>query len=258
MLYLHLQKREHTTLIWVRWLPLPATSVLSGLCSWNQLKFLMNRHVKLYYFQYSVETNVIYLQLESFREMMSMKKGGCSQPSREHKILNNYRPPLSVEERVVSLGYLWTAGVYQLAKFSSLFLVILKSERKIWDLFRIHGSYYIQTFLSGLGQEPFIINVELFFKRHIYADIFILCIPCIPSKIMPEKNHLQVLTMPTFYYKALFIVMNFWIINYYAIGYQGFVAGIYHFIFSINISKLLTCSFYAWWNTWQNEQNNRS
>nr|CAH0097998.1 unnamed protein product [Daphnia galeata] len=45
-------------------------------------------------------------QLESFREMMSMKKGGCSQPSREHKILNNFRPPLSVEERVVSLGYL--------------------------------------------------------------------------------------------------------------------------------------------------------
>jgi hypothetical protein len=62
---------------------------------------------------------------------------------------------------------------------------------------------------------------------------------------MPEKNHLQVLTMPTFYYKALFIVMNFWIINYYAIGYQGFVAGIYNFIFSINILKLLACSFYA-------------
>jgi carbonic anhydrase len=54
----------------------------------------------------SVENNGIYLQLESFREMMSMKKGGCSQPSREHKILNNFRPPLSVEERVVSLGYL--------------------------------------------------------------------------------------------------------------------------------------------------------
>lgn len=46
------------------------------------------------------------MQLESFREMMSMKKGGCNQPSREHKILNNFRPPLSVEERVVSLGYL--------------------------------------------------------------------------------------------------------------------------------------------------------
>lgn len=45
-------------------------------------------------------------QLESFREMMSMKKGGCTQPSGEHRILNNYRPPLSVEQRVVSLGYL--------------------------------------------------------------------------------------------------------------------------------------------------------
>ncbi len=87
----------------------------------------------------------------------------------------------------------------------------------------------MQTFLSGRSQEPFIINVELFYKRHIYADIFILCVLCIPSKIMPEKNHLQVLTMPTFYYKALFIVMNLWIINYYAIGYQRFVAGIYYF-----------------------------
>jgi len=40
---------------------------------------------------------------------------------------------------------------------------------------RICGSYYMQSFLSGRGQEPFIINVELFYKRHIYADILIYC-----------------------------------------------------------------------------------
>jgi len=46
-------------------------------------------------------------QLQAFREMTSHRKTSIvnySAPS--GKILNNYRPPLSKEQRVVSLGYL--------------------------------------------------------------------------------------------------------------------------------------------------------
>lgn len=45
-------------------------------------------------------------QLQAFREMLSLKKGGCNPHGHDHRILNNYRPPLSVEQRMVSLGYL--------------------------------------------------------------------------------------------------------------------------------------------------------
>lgn len=45
-------------------------------------------------------------QLQAFREMLSMRKGDCNPYGDDHRILNNYRPPLSKEERIVSLGYL--------------------------------------------------------------------------------------------------------------------------------------------------------
>lgn len=45
-------------------------------------------------------------QLQSFREMTSHRKTSVVSFGSSGKILNNYRPPLSKEERVVSLGYL--------------------------------------------------------------------------------------------------------------------------------------------------------
>lgn len=45
-------------------------------------------------------------QLQAFREMTSHRKTSVVSFGSSGKILNNYRPPLSKEERVVSLGYL--------------------------------------------------------------------------------------------------------------------------------------------------------
>ena len=51
--------------------------------------------------------DLLWKQLQAFREMTSHRKTSIVEHSAASgKILNNYRPPLSKEQRVVSLGYL--------------------------------------------------------------------------------------------------------------------------------------------------------